>query len=205
MKMKTEIAINEMKKNFSRKDEIYKQATVLFKKRGYAATSVRDLAQESGIEAPSLYSHFKSKEDILQQICFGMARAFMTGLSKAEKKKLPVDKLKAVIKAHIKVVTANSDASAVMWHEWKNLSKPYFEDFKTMINDYETRFRKIIKKGIKAGDLKKCDPSFTASLLLSSLNGLAYWYNPGKHQVKELNSTITNIFFKGIVKRNTGQ
>ena len=199
--MDTEPAVDKMKNSFSRKDEIFKQATILFKKRGYTATSVRDLAQESGIEAPSIYSHFKSKEDILQQICFGMAKAFMTGLSKAEKKKSPDDKLKAAIKAHIKVVTANSDASAVMWNEWKNLTEPYFDDFKTMIHGYETRFRKIIKKGIKAGIFKKNDPALTTTLLLSSLNGLAFRLHPGKRQVKELNSTITNIFFKGMVKR----
>ena len=123
------IVVNETKK-INRKEEIVKQATILFRQRGYAATSVRDLAHESGIEAPSLYSHFKSKEDILQRICFHSANAFMNGLSKAEKKKKPEDKLRRAIREHVRVVTRNLDASAVMWNEWKHLTKPDLDDFK---------------------------------------------------------------------------
>ena len=50
------------------KDKILSASVKLFSEKGYDATSVRDIAQEVGIKSSSLYNHYKSKEDILQEI-----------------------------------------------------------------------------------------------------------------------------------------
>ena len=53
----------------ARKTQIDRTATALFRARGFAATSMRELAAELGMEAGSLYSHIKSKEEILHRVC----------------------------------------------------------------------------------------------------------------------------------------
>mgnify|MGYP003694176505 CR=1 FL=1 len=45
----------------------------MFKDKGFAASSMRDLAETVGIEAASLYNHIKSKSEILQEIIFHAA------------------------------------------------------------------------------------------------------------------------------------
>ncbi len=74
-------------KKISRKKQIEQKATELFKSRGYAATSMRDLAAEMGLEAGSLYSHIKSKEEILRNVCFEMANDLMSEFDKIEAEK----------------------------------------------------------------------------------------------------------------------
>jgi AcrR family transcriptional regulator len=46
------------------KREILRAALKLFSERGLAATSVRDIADESGYTNPALYKHFASKEEL---------------------------------------------------------------------------------------------------------------------------------------------
>jgi AcrR family transcriptional regulator len=59
---------NIQRRRASKKDLILQKASALFRERGYATTSMRDLAESVGIEAASLYNHIQSKSEILQEI-----------------------------------------------------------------------------------------------------------------------------------------
>ena len=50
------------------KERILEEALTLFAENGYDGTSVDLIAQRVGIKAPSLYKHFKGKEDILNTL-----------------------------------------------------------------------------------------------------------------------------------------
>ncbi|MFN8887029.1 MAG: TetR/AcrR family transcriptional regulator, partial [Cyclobacteriaceae bacterium] len=116
--------------NLSRKEQVIRSAAQLFREKGYAASSMRDLAQKLGIEAASLYSHIKSKEEILQSLCFYMAHEFRKSLEEVEKQKLTAsEKLRKGIIGHIQVMAKDLTASAVFMNEHRHLSQPYLRDF----------------------------------------------------------------------------
>jgi len=50
------------------KDRILEEALTLFSQRGYDGTGVDLIAERVGIKGPSLYKHFKGKEDILNTL-----------------------------------------------------------------------------------------------------------------------------------------
>ena len=191
----------------SRKDQIEQTATALFKSRGYAATSMRDLATELGLEAASLYSHIKSKEEILQRICFRMANEFFEGLETAEKTPgNSTQKLEAAIKSHLSVLTKQPAASAVFQNEWKHLSEPFLSDFLKLRNDYENHFRQIIKEGNASGEFMVSDEKMATLMLLSSLNFVHAWYKPeGKLSPEQISETLTNMLLNGIVSAQKSQ
>jgi AcrR family transcriptional regulator len=66
------------KKNSSKKDIIIEKASKLFREKGFGAASMRDLAENVGVEAASLYNHIQSKSEILQAICFKVANDFLS-------------------------------------------------------------------------------------------------------------------------------
>ena len=91
---------------------------------------MRDLAHKLGIEAASLYSHIKSKEEIHQSLCFDMATEFKKSLMEVEKKNVPAsEKLKLGIIGHIQVMAKDLTASAVFMNEHRHLSQPHLRDF----------------------------------------------------------------------------
>jgi len=52
----------------STKEQIIEESLSLFAKRGFDAVSVKEIAEVVGIKAPSIYKHFKSKQDIFSAI-----------------------------------------------------------------------------------------------------------------------------------------
>lgn len=193
-----------LKDKISRKQEIEQKATKLFKEKGYAASSMRDLASMLGIEAASIYSHIKSKEEILQKICFTLANQFLNNLNNIYHKKLSAEEtLRNAIIAHVKVITEDVSASAVFWNEYKHLSEPYITDFLKMKNEYENCFIEIIKKGVRRGEFRKIEEKFAAMTILSSLNGIHQWYNPkGRLTPGELGDQIAVMLIDGLKAGN---
>lgn len=63
---------------------ILKKALELFSERGYDSVSVGEIAQKVGIKAPSLYNHYKSKEEIFQAIVSDTAERYEKGTDKID-------------------------------------------------------------------------------------------------------------------------
>ncbi len=190
-------------KKVSRKKQILHKATELFKEKGYAASSMRDLANALEIEAASLYSHIKSKEEILQTICFRMAGEFFETLDDFDLEGCSAsEKLEKMMVAHLFVITKDTAASTVFFHEWRHLSDPYLQDFLQMRDAYEGRFSQVLLEGMENGEFKKMDVKFTVWTLLSSLNWTHQWYKPtGKMTPEEIGTQLSQVLINGLAKK----
>jgi AcrR family transcriptional regulator len=192
--------------NLSRKEQVIRKAAELFKEKGYAAASMRDLAQLLGIEAASLYSHIKSKEEILRSLCFDMAAEFRKSLEEVEKQQhLPAsEKLRKGIIGHIQVMAKDLTASAVFMNEHRHLSQPYLRDFLLLRINYINRFKSIIEEGTRSGEFKKTiDKKLAVMTLFSSLNWMPMWYDPsGLIEPIELGVQLSDMLVNGL-KQNT--
>ncbi|MTI32968.1 TetR/AcrR family transcriptional regulator [Xanthovirga aplysinae] len=191
------------KEKVSRKKQIELQATELFRTKGYSASSMRDLAQELGIEAASLYSHIRSKEEILQKIIFGMAERFFEKLNAIPKNEnLSFAKqLEQSIIAHIEVITKNTAASAVFFNEWRHLSEPNLSKFLDLREEYEGRFRDIITKGMETNEFRDIDERFAVFAILSSLNWTHTWYKvEGKMSPEQIGRQLSGLLINGLKK-----
>jgi len=187
--------------NLSRKEQVIRKAAELFKEKGYAAASMRDLAQLLGIEAASLYSHIKSKEEILRSLCFDMAAEFRKSLEEVEKKDLPAsEKLRQGIIGHIQVMAKDLTASAVFMNEHRHLSQPWLRDFLLLRINYINRFKSIIEQGTRSGEFKKTiDKKLAVMTLFSSLNWMPMWYDPsGIIEPIELGIQLSDMLVNGL-------
>lgn len=189
---------------FPRKQQIEQVATKLFREKGYSAASMRDLAAETGIEAASLYAHFKSKEAILQNIIFRMADEFFKALESAEKsneRKDVVSKLYKIILAHLQVITEDLDASAVFFNEWRHLSDLKLQEFLKLRDNYENRIKAVLEEGVQKGEFRKMDCKIAVLTILSSLNWVHTWYKPqGERSAEDIAKEMGDLLILGLVK-----
>lgn len=189
--------------NLSRKEQVIRKAAELFREKGYAASSMRDLAQKLGIEAASLYSHIKSKEEILQNLCFDMAGEFIKSLKAVEGSHASAsEKLTQGIIGHIQVMAKDLIASAVFMNEHRHLSQPYLREFLLLRINYINRFKAIIEEGVKQGEFKAAiDRKLAVMTLFSSLNWMPMWYDPNSAiDPNELGKQLADMLVNGLKK-----
>jgi AcrR family transcriptional regulator len=187
-------------KPFTRKQHIHQIAAVLFKEKGYNATTMRDLAEKVGMEAASLYNHIKSKEEILQEICFKIAHTYLSQLDKIEQEEVSyTEKIEALIRLHIRIITEEIEAVNVANNEWKHLSEPYLSDFISIRKNYEKRFAALIQAGIEKGEFQKVLPSVALFTILSAVRWVELWYKPAREiSPKELEDNILAMLMNGL-------
>jgi len=183
----------------SRRQQISEAALELFSQIGYAAVGMRQLASSLGMEAASLYSHVKNKEELLQEICFGVAEDFFAAMEAVENTELAGNEsLRAAIAGHVQVVADNTRAATIFLHEWRHLSEPSLTQFSKMRRQYEDYFTRLVQQGIDDGSFRPLDARFTTTTLLASLNAVATWYRPGgKLAPREIAQRLADQFLLG--------
>jgi AcrR family transcriptional regulator len=189
-------------KNGTKKDVIIKKAALLFRKKGFASTSMRELAENIGVEASSLYNHIGSKNELLQSICFKVANDFISHINIIENEEsTSVNKIKALLQFHIHMMLDLYDEVYVANHEWKQMQEPFLSNFLIQRKLYESRFATIIKNGIVKKELKNIHPQVVVFTMLSAVRGLEYWQGNKKEiSINELEKNMTEQLLNGIIK-----
>ncbi len=170
----------------SKKEIILIRAAAMFQNKGFAATSMRDLAEMVGIEAASLYNHISSKSEILQEIIFRAATECYAELEEVDHENLSaLGKIENVIRFHIKMMLTRFEEYHVMTHEWMHLSEPYLTNFTVQRKNYVQRLEAIIKEGIENKEIKPIIPYVAVLTILSAVRGLEFWHKSRKTYTPE--------------------
>ena len=187
----------------SRREQIFETAERLFKEKGYMATSMRDIAAELDIEAASLYSHIKSKDEILETICFRMADQFLSAIAEVNDLYFNAEeKLRMAIRAHIKILTSDLDASSVFIREWRHLSEKKLVEFKRSRDKYENEFKVILQNGEDENVFQTVDKKFAVLTILSALSWVTEWYKPGGNMApEEISERLSNFILNGLKRK----
>ena len=186
-------------KSETRKEEIVRTAEMLFKKKGYSAVTMRDIAQAMGIKAASLYNHIQSKQQILSDIIINIGEQFTQGMAKiVAADSTSIEKLEGIIALHLQITIENPSRMATMNNDWMHLEEQ-IEYYLTLRRNYEESFRQILKQGIENGELKKVNPEIILFSILSTLRSLYLWVPKKEDSLKEdLLGTLSNVLLTGV-------
>ena len=170
-----------LRRKSSKREVILIKAATMFKDKGFAASSMRDLAETVGIEAASLYNHIKSKSEILQEIISHAASECNIQLDEVDAEgKSSLKKIEEIIRFHVRMMLTRFEEYHVMTHEWIHLSEPHLTNFINLRRNYVQRLEEIVDQGIRNKEMKPVIPYVAVLTILSAVRGLEFWHRSQK-------------------------
>lgn len=194
------MAKRKSKKNGTKKETIIEVAAKLFHRKGFSATSMRDLAEHVGVEAASLYNHIQSKSEILQEICFNIANVFTGNIEDVDSSDFnAICKVEALLRFHIKQMINHYEKVYVSDREWKHLTDPYLSNYQNQRRIYRKRFALIIEEGIQKNEIKNVDAPTAVLIMLHAISGIESWHRSKKKlNAASLEENMVMILIDGL-------
>ena len=161
------------------KRRILEAAARLFRERGFARTTVRELADAVGMLSGSLFHHFKSKDEILfavmQEVIIELDSALADRLQEAQGSKA---RIRALIRTQLEFTHGpRGDATAVLVHEWNALSPEGQAALLARRKRYFERWHAVFNEARQEG-IVTVEPTVLQQLLHGAVVWTAYWYDP---------------------------
>jgi len=181
-------------------DRLFDTASELFWRRGYAATTTREIASAFGIQQASLYHHIASKEDLLYRICLSALEPFAQDVpAVTEQTGCPLERIKLLIHAHLATLLRYQQRNVTQLTELRSLSTRHRTEVLALRDRYEQFARAILSDAQAAGAIREdVSAKFLNLELMSLLNHATLWFRRGKalseHHLAEI---FTKVFLDG--------
>jgi len=160
----------------SRLGELLDTAARLFARRGYAATSMRDIAMEIGMLSGSVYYHFSSKEELLLAVYAAGVEALEAASAAAlERETDPWRRLEALCRAHLEAVLRDSDYAQVLIRVLPDDIPKIADQLRALRANHEHFFRQLIAE-LPLPD--GADRRALRLMLMGAMNWAPFWFNP---------------------------
>lgn len=166
----------------SARDTIIRVATALFAERGYASTTITEIATAAGLQQSSFYYYFRGKEEILH------ATLALNRQAVAFAEKLAVRPESAAFKLYqlLRYDTLQLCLSPFDFNEIERLAERQPTDFADFWRDYDKlhqHVQSLIAEGVESGELRPCDAELAATTALCLDEGIQKRYRgQGAHE-----------------------
>lgn len=185
------------------RDAIMQNALKLFDRRGFANTSLDEIARETGVKREAIYYYFSNRAEILLNIIRPQSEDLVESLRQIVAAQATFEqKLHRAVRNHLERFDRHCLEMTV------TLRDVYLEDAKDVRREmakiwraYETMWTELIEEGVRRGECADMgDPKMVAFGILGMCNWLARWYDPKKGvAVEELVATYFNMLAFGLL------
>ena len=160
--------------------DIRAAALRLFAEHGYAAVSMRQIAQEVGVQAGALYLYTPDKQTLLADLMLEHLEALLDAWQRQhDKGDSPQDRLAAFVRFHIRYHLTRVDEVFIAYMELRNLSPENFARIERLRRLYEAVLEDILQDGLAAGAFRIEDARISTLALIAMLTGVNTWYRAG--------------------------
>ena len=168
----------------NRRQALLKASAKLFRRKGFGATTTRDIAAATGMQSGSPFYHFASKGELLFAVMEeGMHTALVRqadALAEPGAGGTADAALRRLIRAHFDTLHGRGrDFIPVMLYESRSLNARQRIRLAKLQRDYEAVWRPVLQALSDAGRLK-ADVHLARLLIFGALNWSAQWFDAKK-------------------------
>ena len=188
-----------------RREKILTSAAALFARKGVAATTVREIADEVGILSGSLYHHFESKEAMVDEIITPYLedlrtryKAVLAGDSDAR------SRLHDLIVASLEVTKAHPHATEIYQNDVNYLAQvERFSYLKNAGKEVQGTWLEVINAGVSQGIFRSdLDSKIIYRLMRDAVWLSVRWFKPTRdYPIARLAEDCTALFLDGLAAR----
>jgi AcrR family transcriptional regulator len=181
-----------------RRHEIFNAAVKLFVEKGFNETSMREIADATGVGKSTLYDYFPSKDDML--IAFVVDE--VGHMSAAAEVILAQDlsageKFRRILRKHMEYVLANKSVYMRLMFETQRLSFENQQRIQRHRHTYQDMLCGLVGQGIQDGEFRPVNPLIAVRGMFSLLTSFIYTSRP-TGSPEEMIGDAFEIFFKGL-------
>ena len=178
-----------------KRERILEEAVKLFYERGFNGTTLDDIAIELGVTKPFIYTHFRSKVELLEAICRPTIEMSLAAIAQAAADDgTATSRLHAGVIAFTKVVLQRQANIAVYFREEKNLSKVGLDEINALRKQFDKVLSQLLQQGSESGEFTIPDVS-VAALAIGGMVSWAYtWHREdGRLTVNEVGEKMADL------------
>lgn len=161
------------------RDRIRRAALRLIARTGFNAMTMRQLAEEAGIQSGTIYRYFPSKQAILFEILDTHMDEVLAAWSATRPQGLdPLSELEAFVRFHISYHVERRNEVFLSYMELRNLEPENYRVIQRKRREYERLVEEILERGVAEERFRLADLRLTTLAILAMLTGVTSWYRP---------------------------
>ncbi|MGA3401226.1 MAG: TetR/AcrR family transcriptional regulator [Acetobacteraceae bacterium] len=163
-----------------KRERIIEEAVKLFYARGFTGTTLDDIAAELGVTKPFIYTHFRSKVELLAALCTPTIELSLGAVENAAKQPgRPSERLYRAVVDFTHVVLSRQANIAIFFREEKNLAPEALAEINALRKKFDRVLSELLAEGVAAGAFHVADVNL-AALAIGGMISWAYtWHRPG--------------------------
>ena len=187
-----------------KRKQILDAAAKVLARHGYIGTQLSEIAAEAGTQAGSLYYHFESREELLEEVLReGVRQSFTHAQSVVDKlptDSTPLERLCAAVSAHLRFQLVESDYARAAAHSTGQAPEDVWKRVNEKFRKYGKFFDDLIEAAMKSGELDpKVNRSALRMLIIGAANYAPEWYRQsGALDVDHLADLLVRLLVSGV-------
>ncbi|MCZ4291553.1 TetR/AcrR family transcriptional regulator [Hoeflea alexandrii] len=180
--------------------QILAAAGKVFARKGYAATTMEDIAAEMGVSKGILYYQFESKQDLIVETRQETSGNAATRLAEISGRPLPVrDRIELAIRDLIATNFDEFSRHVILTPVTSGLDQAHIEMVREIEQRYERLLMQLLDEGMTQGVFSRADLKVTAYTVIRTSMSPAWWFREdGSVSRQEVADTVANFLMRGL-------